>query len=1103
MIKGDFFMTIREQIDEINKFFVDSRERYKYAASAIDVVASSYASKAEQIRRNYQHKRNNINLKRDEVLKFYRIAKDNTRAELTTVGKQPKTPDINLLSEMLYKINENDYNDATASKIIELIGSYIVFFDNRIKEIDRHEKDELNQLETKRLSELSVLESRKQAVLKVCSDYLAGADIRNLRRLLDNLDNEFGFSKKQIDRKINGLNRTLLYGYQQIPLYAPSNLRREVHMALGGHYIKNYVDCPCGFNFSMYTCINAEYIPCIESEVRNGIRALVINTLRSVPTKDIRISIFDSINYSASLLGDMSQLVGLPGGSIESVAQNEGDLKHKTKALAEYYQKVERKIGNNNVFNYNKNASSTDRIPLRLIIVNKEAKSYNSTTSEMSYLLNNAYKLGITVVELICNRDGGSKDTDKEKNIFTNVNGEIKIISDKTGRLYKAQDKTLCPFRWHQAPDHLPDEYITTLESQIQRKKTGPDYFSYFSLKIPEKSFGKRKPIIVPFARDENDVVVSCSFENENFAAYMMGASRSGKSTLLHVMICSLITDHHPDEVELWLVDFKRTEFRHYGASRPPHLKYLLLEESEDLIFDLIDELTDVLNVRMKVFANNGWSKLSEVPSDVYMPAIFVIIDEFAQVSQKLRDSQLSGGTNYVRALENILAKGAAFGMKFIFASQSYNTGVEGLSQTARKQIQMRFALKNTADEVKDTLNLNSYQVTDRLMQMISSIRVYETLFKRVDENTGAPIVDKYFNLKVEMNQLESAIEFLNSNLHPSVSESGKSTYIDKHPVLLMDDKPVTFKSMVPEYVAFEKTISKNRYYRDADSDDILIYLGVPCSFKRVKPILLKRMASQNVLLVGGDRDVQASLLLSIINSWQKTDRKLDKFEIWAHEQYPAFKRYKNRWEHVRCVCDIKKITERTEELLNDISNNISNDRIVVCMGLDLLYEDYDDYITSSKVKENNKISDSHEDNGTDLWALMNNPDVNQEQIKAYNNTNTRVDNTEPKGIDDFRENMSFLLSKASKKGVHFVFLFMQHRDYRASKLGNADCQHKLLFSMSRAESNDIANIDTSDLVEGEFVYSDGYRSYSMRPHIYKGVPCNGWIIENGEVTKI
>lgn len=1094
-------MTIREQIDEINKFFADSRERYKYAASIKDAAVSSYASKAEQIRRNYQHKRTDIGLKRDEVLKFYRIAKDNTRAELTTVGKQPKSPDINLLSEMLYKINENDYNDATASKIVELIGSYIVFFDNQIKEIDRHEKNELNQLEAKRLSELSVLESRKQAVLKVCSDYLASADIRNLRKLLDNLDNDFGFSKNQIGRKINGLNRTLPYGYQQIPLYAPSNLQKEVHMALGGHYIQNNVDCPCGFNFSTYTYINAEYIPCTESDVRNGIRALVINTLRSVPIRDIRISIFDSINYSASLLGDMSQLAGLPGGSIESVAQNEGDLRHQIKALAEYYQKVERKIGNNNVFNYNKNVSSTDRIPLRLMIVNKEAKAYNSTTSEMSYLLSNAYKLGITVVELSCNRDGGSKDTDKEKNIFTNVNGEIKIISDKTGRLYKIQDKTFSPFRWHQAPDRLPKEYVTTLESQIQRKKTGPDYFSYFSLKIPEKSFGKRKAIIVPFARDENDVIVNSSFENENFAAYMMGASRSGKSTLLHVMICSLITNYHPDEVELWLVDFKRTEFRHYSASCPPHLKYLLLEESEDLIFDLIDELTDVLNDRMKIFSNNGWSKLSEVPPDVYMPAIFVIIDEFAQVSQKLRDSQLSGGTNYVIALENILAKGAAFGMKFIFASQSYNTGVEGLSQTARKQIQMRFALKNTADEVKDTLNLNSYQMTDRIMQLISSIQVYETLFKRVDEGTGAQIVDKYFNLKVEMKELLSAIDFLNSNLHPTSSDSGKSTYINKHPVLLIDDKPSTFKSMVPQYVSFEKTMSKNKYYSDTDPDDILLYLGIPCSFKQVKPISLKCLASQNILTVGGDRDSQASLLLSIINSWKKKDRKLSKFEIWTHEQYPTFKKYRKRWEHARCKWDIEEIAKRTEELINDIYSGRSEDRLIVCMGLDLLYEDFDDYKSLPKAPK--KPDEPKDITGIDLWELMNAPDVNEEQIKEYNETAKYLDTPSFKEVADFHRNMELLLSKASKKGVHFAFFFMRYRDYRISKLGDSECQHKILFSMPKAESKDIACIDASDLNEGEFVYSDGYRTFNMRPHIYNGIPCNGWIIENGEVTKI
>lgn len=87
---------------------------------------------------------------------------------------------------------------------------------------------------------------------------------------------------------------------------------------------------------------------------------------------------------------------------------------------------------------------------------------------------------------------------------------------------------------------------------------------------------------------------------------------------------------------------------------------------------------------------------------------------------------------------------------------------------------------------MKDTLNLNSYQIDERLMQLISSLRVYETLFKRIDDNTGVTIVDRYFNLKVEMSELKSAIEFLNSKFYPTDSLidrfpiSTKSSFTDK-----------------------------------------------------------------------------------------------------------------------------------------------------------------------------------------------------------------------------------------------------------------------------------------------------------------------------------
>ena len=98
---------------------------------------------------------------------------------------------------------------------------------------------------------------------------------------------------------------------------------------------------------------------------------------------------------------------------------------------------------------------------------------------------------------------------------------------------------------------------------------------------------------------------------------------------------------------------------------------------------------------------------------------------------------------------------------------------------------------------------------------------------------------------------------------------------------------------------------------------------------------------------------------------------------------------------------------------------------------------------------------------------------------------------------------MNLLLSMASKKGIHFVFLFTHYQNYCASKIKASDCQHKVLFPMSKTESKDIANIDTSDLGDGMFVYSDGYKNFYMRPHIYRGVPCNGWIIDNDTIIKL
>ena len=194
-------MTIRERVDEINSFFANQRKRFSLVVSEIDTLKKTHSLREEQIRKKYLNRRNDVNRVYNEVLKFYRIAKDNTRAELVKRGKQPIAPDINLLSEMLYKIDENNYNDSTASKIVELSSNYIVFLDHQINEIDGIEKEELGKLETELKNKLLVLNRKKQSILKSCEDYLSGQEIGNLRKLLDILDKEYGFGNNYAVRK--------------------------------------------------------------------------------------------------------------------------------------------------------------------------------------------------------------------------------------------------------------------------------------------------------------------------------------------------------------------------------------------------------------------------------------------------------------------------------------------------------------------------------------------------------------------------------------------------------------------------------------------------------------------------------------------------------------------------------------------------------------------------------------------------------------------------------------------------------------------------------------------------------------------------------------
>lgn len=1115
-------MTIQEQLNIINDTFHKLHRDFARLDAERQSLTSRYSAGSVKIHEKWDAERKKITSIREDVLKYYRIAKDNSSRDLDVAGAAPQKPDIAKLNRMIEQINALNRNDPIAGQIINLASQYAAYLDREINNIASHESDEIRKLNDAVNQEAARLSQQKNQILQNCEQYLCGEDVTRLASLFEAIHSDYEITPDYFTRwgQLSKRKRMMLLGFQQVRLDVPQPLCKVVKRSLRHHFDESnkLVNSPCGYTTNSAEKIDVEYIDSNEQLMKTGIQALVLNYLRYFRPTECRISVFDYIHYNADVLGPLSALATGKNGIVEKTASDSKSLKQSVAILADYYRKVEKKLGTQNLYEYNMQQPLESHIPIRIVIINRAKEIFNSLDDpDMAYVVNNAAKFGITAIFLSKSVDGGTKGKDREKKLLATAKDCIRIISDAKGNFYVENDIEWLPFKWLDAPSSLPADFIARVTAATKPRQIGSKYFSRYSVTAPTKSLGARKPITIPFAIDEDDNVISCSFENDLFAAYIMGAAGSGKSTLLHTIICGLIMNYHPDEVELWLMDFKMLEFKRYVDHCPPHVKYILLEKSEDLVFDIIDHLTALLDERQYLFSQKGWSKLTDVPVDQNLPAIFVIIDEFAQMSQILKETKGSGyGSDYTIKLENLLAKGRALGIKFIFASQTYTTGISGLTETACKQIQMRFALKNTPEEIKQTLTLSSDQITPELSRTIASMPAYETIFKWADAENNVHL-GKYRNMYTVGTEVETLVDKINASMTrvKAGSNTTSKTCIDKKPVLIDGSMPKTFKSQVSHYQDYEQTSDLD----DFEDSDILIYPGVPCSFSLAKPFVLCNATAENILIAGGDRDNKVNVILSILNSYS---RKGHEIEIWAHERSPIYKKYKATvFSKLTKRTDLEEICSEIADIKRDIQKRSVRAKMIVCFGYESLAADFDilgDGVTEPIVRKSQSVQ--HDNTGPDMSEVLqrvrecSDPEEKRRIIEEYNRTandasrNAAADTDAPEtvfeGIYDARNDVEWIIRRASSYGLHFLFCFDQGRDFINLRLDENAFRHKILFPMPKDDAIAImGNRKANEIGNGTCVYGNGKETFTFRPHIYRGVPCNGWTIDdNGNIVQ-
>ncbi len=173
------------------------------------------------------------------------------------------------------------------------------------------------------------------------------------------------------------------------------------------------------------------------------------------------------------------------------------------------------------------------------------------------------------------------------------------------------------------------------------------------------------------------------------------GITGSGKSNFLHVLIMSACWKYTPDQMELYLLDFKEgVEFKQYGDHKLANVKLVATEANTEFGVKVLEHLDGLRKKRYAEFKKRLCKDIKAYNSvaDEKMPRILVIIDEF----QVLFD-----GVQKDRTMEmfTMLAKqGRACGIHMVLSTQS----LKGLEfGNVANQFGGRIALKCSADDSK------------------------------------------------------------------------------------------------------------------------------------------------------------------------------------------------------------------------------------------------------------------------------------------------------------------------------------------------------------------------------------------------------------------
>lgn len=329
------------------------------------------------------------------------------------------------------------------------------------------------------------------------------------------------------------------------------------------------------------------------------------------------------------------------------------------------------------------------------------------------------------------------------------------------------------------------------------------------------------------------------------------GKTGSGKSTLLHILITNMALHYGPDEVQFFLIDFKKgVEFRTYATHRLPHARVVAVESDREFGLSVLERLDEILQERGELFRERGVQDIPgfrEAFSTEPMPRLLLLIDEFQEFF--VAEDRVSSRASLL--LDRLVRQGRAFGIHVILGSQTLG-GAYSLARSTMGQIAVRIALQCSDNDAH--LILSEDNTAARLLT-----RPGEAIY---NDANGMTQGNNQFQIAwLDDGRRESAIETMNQKT--DASNNGM--------IVFEGNVPPSLQFCSPLIASWQTTSDSTR----RPTDTLPVWIGEPVAIAAPTSIELRQASGQNVLLVGQDErqtdGLLASVLLSLVRPNSKT----------------------------------------------------------------------------------------------------------------------------------------------------------------------------------------------------------------------------------------